>query len=115
MNNENTLRLVKVLHTAIWLVMAPASLYILYAGITNTFNKWLWGSIALLVGESVVLVANKWTCPLTPIAMKYTSDRSENFDIYLPRVVAKYNKIIFGTVLVVGLILVVYNAMIRSY
>ncbi|TSC52336.1 MAG: hypothetical protein LiPW41_547 [Parcubacteria group bacterium LiPW_41] len=89
--------------------MVAATFYILYAGIARVFNVWLWISIALLVCETLVLVFNKWVCPFTPMAMRYTSDRDDNFDIYLPKVVAKYNKKFFGTIFVIGLLLVIVN------
>jgi hypothetical protein len=103
------LKLIKTLHTAIWLVMASAAFYILYAGLTKTFNSWLYVSVALLVLESIILMLNKWTCPLTPMAMKYTPNTNSNFDIYLPEIIAKYNKHIFGSIFLVGLLLVVIN------
>lgn len=109
MTDSTKLTVVKTIHTAVWLVMASATVYILYAGITNTFSTWLWVAIGLLLFESTILLANRWTCPLTPVAMKYTADRNDNFDIYLPRLAAKYNKAIFGTLFVVGLILVISN------
>jgi hypothetical protein len=31
--------------------------------------------------EVLVIVANDWHCPLTPIAARYTDDRRPNFDI----------------------------------
>ena len=46
--------------------------------------------------ETAVLAANRWQCPLTDIAARYTDDRRENFDIYLPLWLARYNKEIFG-------------------
>ena len=103
------IKTIKLVHTLIWLVMAIASFYILYSGITNTFNLLLWISIFLLVVETIVLMLNKWTCPLTPIAKKYTEERTDNFDIYLPNWLAKYNKIIFGTIFVVGIVLIIIN------
>ena len=45
---------------------------------------------------------NRLRCPLTGVAARYTEDRQDNFDIYLPLWVARYNKQIFGTVYVVG-------------
>lgn len=109
MSSKNRLILIKFVHTAVWLLMATAALYILYAGINKILGTWLWVSIGLLSLESLILAMNKWTCPLTPIAMRYTSDRDDSFDIYLPRCVAKYNKIIFGTIFAVGLLLVFIN------
>jgi hypothetical protein len=103
------LTFVKVLHTVIWVVMATATFYILYAGMTNTFNSILFVSIFLLVIETIVLLLNKWTCPLTPLAEKYTEKRDDNFDIYLPNWLAKYNKMIFGIIFVVGIALVLVN------
>jgi len=46
-------------------------------------------------------------CPLTGIAERYTDDRHDNFDIYLPRWLAKYNKRIFGSLFVAGVLLTV--------
>jgi hypothetical protein len=93
--------------------MATATFYVLYAGLTKTFNFVLWLCAGLMLLETLVLLVNKWTCPLTPMAAKYTAERAENFDIYLPRIIAKYNKQIFGTVWVVGILLVVYNLLTK--
>lgn len=103
------IKTIKLIHTIIWLVMASASFYILYAGITNTFNLTLYISIILLILETLILMFNKWTCPLTPMARKYTKEKSDNFDIYLPNWLAKYNKFIFGTIFCTGMILVIIN------
>lgn len=91
------------------MVMAFASFYVLYCGITNTFNIFLWMSIILLLTETVILLFNGWACPLTHVAEKHTANRKDNFDIYLPNWLAKYNKLIFGTVFTIGLILVIIN------
>jgi hypothetical protein len=40
--------------------------------------------------------------PLTSVAAHYTEDRADNFDIYLPLWLARYNKTIFGTLFVCG-------------
>ena len=103
------IKLIKIIHTFIWLVMATATSYILYAGITNRQDGLLVISLLLMTLESVVLVLNRWTCPLTPWAQKYTANRNSNFDIYLPNWLAKYNKIIFGTMFGVGIILLIIN------
>ncbi len=103
------IKLIKFIHTVIWVIMAAASFYILYAALTNTFNLLLYFSVFLLVMETLVLLLNKWTCPLTPLAKKHTSDRRENFDIYLPNWLAKYNKIIFGFIFILGIIMVIFN------
>lgn len=100
---------IKFVHTLVWVIMATATLYIFYAGVTNTFSTTLTISIFLLTLETLVLLFNKWKCPLTPLAEKYTSERTSNFDIYLPNWLATYNKQIFGTLFVLGVLLVFYN------
>jgi hypothetical protein len=52
--------------------------------------------IAIVLVEVVVLFANRFRCPLTAVAARYTSDRRANFDIYLPLWIARYNKEIFA-------------------
>lgn len=42
-------------------------------------------------------------CPLTDVAARYTEDRRDNFDIYLPEFLARHNKLIFGVLYVAGL------------
>ena len=109
MIDKNKLVLIKIIHTIIWMIMATASFYILYAGIMGISNVVLWIAIGLLLFETIVLMINKWTCPLTPMAGKYTADRRDNFDIYLPQWLAKYNKMIFGVIFCIGLVLFVIN------
>lgn len=103
------LRKIKTLHTIIWFIMASADFYILYAGITNKFNIILYISIALLLIETIILLINKWSCPLTSLAEKYTNNREDNFDIFLPNWLAKYNKLIFWFIFIVWTSLVLFN------
>jgi len=53
--------------------------------------------------EVVVLLAYGWRCPLTGVAARYTDDRRDNFDIYLPLWLARYNKLIFGVLYLLGI------------
>jgi hypothetical protein len=57
---------------------------------------------AVVAGEVAVLVINRWRCPLTSVAARYTDDRRDNFDIYLPEWLAKHNKLIFGALYLAG-------------
>jgi hypothetical protein len=47
-------------------------------------------------------VANRWRCPLTGLAARYTANRRDNFDIYLALWLAWSNKQVFGTLFVDG-------------
>lgn len=92
---------IRVLHTVIWLFFAGCVVAIPFAGIQGRVHR-----AAILTGlvlvEVLVLAANRWRCPLTDLAGRYTEERADNFDIYLPRWLARYNKTIFGTLFVLG-------------
>ena len=64
-------------------------------------NNGIFGSTIRL---RTVLALNKWRCPLTSLAARYTTDRGANFDIYLPEWLAKHNEVIFGTIYLVGVV-----------
>jgi hypothetical protein len=66
--------------------------------------------IATVSLEVLVLAANRLRCPLTAVAARYTADRRANFDIYLPLWLARYNKVIFGSLFVVGIVSVLVRA-----
>ena len=54
----------------------------------------------LVLVECAILTANKGRCPLTDLAARHTCERADNFDIYLPLWLARYNLAIFGTLFI---------------
>lgn len=93
---------IKLAHTVVWAIFAACVLAIPVASLANrhVLAAWL---IAIVAGEVAVLLINRWRCPLTSLAARYTADRHDNFDIYLPVWLARYNKLIFGTLYVAGI------------
>jgi hypothetical protein len=106
--DERALVAVKLLHTAIWALMAACVLAIPVFGWARRFD-WALGASALVLGECAVLAMNRGRCPLTGVAARYTDNRAENFDIYLPRWLARYNKQIFGTLFIAGEVIVIWT------
>lgn len=100
---------VKLIHTAIWLVLAPVVLYVLWSGVTGHITIYSWIAALAIVVEGVVLLLFKGSCPLTVVARKYSDSDKDNFDIYLPNWLARYNKLIFGSLYGVGLVLMLYR------
>ena len=92
---------IKLLHTAVWLFFAGCIVAIPIAGALRQFR---WAAIlsGVVLVECAVLVLNRMRCPLTDLAGRYTDGRQDNFDIYLPLWLARYNKTIFGTLFAVG-------------
>ena len=95
------LRAIKLAHTVVWAGFAGCIATIPVLTLQERFR--LAAVFALIVlGEVIVLAINRWRCPLTPIAARYTDDRRANFDIYLPEWLARYNKEIFGPLYLAG-------------
>jgi hypothetical protein len=100
----SALRAIKVAHTLVWAFFAGCIFAILpYAWLGEFRSAVL--LIAVVAVEVVIILANRWRCPLTDVAARYTDDRSDNFDIYLPRWVAHHNKTIFGIIYAAGVML----------
>lgn len=98
------LRLVKVVHTIAWALLAACVLAIPVFAINGRMT-FAFYAIAIVAVEVLVLATNGFRCPLTDVAARYTSDRAANFDIYLPVWLARWNKLIFGSLYIAGIVL----------
>ena len=98
--------MIKLVHTLVWAFFASCIFAIPVFAWRGQFRVAA-VLIAIVFLEVVVLLVNRWRCPLTNVAERYTDDRRHNFDIYLPEWVARHNKTIFGTLYVVGIIVTV--------
>src|SRR3954447_12196032 len=92
---------IKLLHTAVWLLLAGC---IVAIPVMGARRQYLWAAvlIGVVLVECGVLAANSGRCPLTDLAARHTQQRTANFDIYLPLWLARYNKTIFGVLFVGG-------------
>jgi hypothetical protein len=94
---------VKVVHTIAWAFFAGCILAIPVASWLgkHTLAAWLIGIVLI---EVAILVANRWRCPLTSLAGRFTEERHDNFDIYLPLWLARHNKSIFGVLFCLSIV-----------
>jgi hypothetical protein len=109
MNKETKLVIIKTIHTLVWLFFNVVIFYMLYAVIVNKLDIWLWIGYGLFVLEGITLLVFKFFCPLTVIARKYSDSTKANFDIYLPNWLAKYNKVIYTSILGIIIIITIYQ------
>lgn len=109
MKGKYKLLFIKSIHTLIWLFFNVVIFYLLYAVIFNKIDLWVWVCIGLVLIEGLVLLAFKWFCPLTIIARKYSNSTQDNFDIFLPNWLAKYNKIIYTSIFCVSIVILIYR------
>jgi hypothetical protein len=92
---------IKLLHTTVWALLVGC---ILALPITALLRRFDWAIVltVIIVAECGVLALNRGQCPLTALAARFTTDRADNFDIYLPHWVVGNNKVIFGALFVVS-------------
>jgi hypothetical protein len=87
---------IKLLHTVAWLFFVGCILAIPLTGTKGEF-RWAAALSGAVLIECAILSFNHGHCPLTDLARRYTDERADNFDIYLPLWLARHNKTIFGT------------------
>lgn len=94
---------VKLLHTVVWALFAGC---IVAMPIASWRGEHALAAVlaAVVFAEVLVLAWNRWRCPLTDVAVRYTDDRRPNFDIWLPQWLARHNKTVFGTLYLGGLV-----------
>lgn len=97
------LRTIKVVHTLVWAFFVLCIVGIPIASSLGYFTTAAFLAAVVFL-EIIVLLLNSWSCPLTAVAARYTTERNANFDIYLPEWLARNNKSIFGWLYVFGAI-----------
>ena len=98
---RDALVVVRVVHTVVWAFLASCILLIPVLAVAGRLRFAL-VLTAIVVCEVAVLAVNRMRCPLTDVAAMYTDERGDNFDIYLPRWLARNNKRVFGTLFLAG-------------
>ena len=98
---SGTLIAIKAAHTLVWALFSGCIVAIPFASWRGEHRAAAW-LIAIVFVEVAVLALNRMRCPLTGWAGRYTNDRRDNFDIYLPLWLARHNKSIFGALYVAG-------------
>ena len=109
MRAKTKLQLIKSLHTVVWAFFVVVIGYVLYCGIANKLSGYTWLASGLVVGEGIVLLLFKQHCPLTLLARRYSDSQRDNFDIFLPNWLARYNQRLFTSIYVGALLLLAYR------
>jgi hypothetical protein len=99
------LALVRGIHTLIYVVMAASTFVLVYAGLTGSQGWWLWTALALLGVETVVFAGNGMKCPLTALAVRYGAEKGYAFDTFLPERATRHTFTFFGSLMLIGLVL----------
>lgn len=109
MSPDVKLNIVKWIHSVIWVFFNGVIVYLYYAAISGNIDYWVWIAIGVILLEGIVLLIFKRSCPITLVARKYSDSTKENFDIFLPNWLAKYNKLIYTILFVIVLIMLLFR------
>ena len=114
MTQGTKLTIIKMVHTMIWIFFNIVIFYLLYSVIRNKIDKWVWICLGLILVEGLVLLIFKMFCPITVVARKYSNSVKDNFDIYLPNWLARHTKRIYTTIVLIGVLILIYRLLQRA-
>jgi hypothetical protein len=114
LTNSQKLLVIKIVHTLIWVFFNVVIFYLLYAVLTNRIDKWVWICLGLIVLEGLVLLVFKKMCPVTVVARRYSDSTRDNFDIFLPNWLARYNKEIYTTIVIISVLILLYRLLLQK-
>jgi hypothetical protein len=107
------LTIIKLAHTIVWAVLAASIVAISTAALLDR-RDWAVGLSLLVFVECGILAANRGRCPLTDLAARYTDDRADNFDIYLPLWLARHNKVVFGSLFLLSELILLWRWWVQA-
>jgi hypothetical protein len=114
MKTSSRLTIIKIIHTLVWIFFNVVIFYLFFAVVTNKIDKWVWIGLGSFLVEGIVLIIFKNMCPLTIVARRYSDSEKDNFDIYLPVWLAKYNKLIYSGFLGLIILLLIYRLVMNN-
>jgi hypothetical protein len=108
--------MIKSLHTLVFVFMSVCILYILYCGLTRTYDWKLAIALVAVALESIVFLVNGRRCPLTAVARHYGAAVGDNWtaDIFLPGWCIPLVTPVCSVLFVAGLVALLLNILLFS-
>ena len=103
------LAVVRRAHTIIYIVMACATLYVFYCGLSGRRDLVLTISAVLVALEGLVFLGNGLRCPLTILAQRYGDPTGHVGDTLFPERCTRYTFRVFGSLYAIGVILIAFQ------
>lgn len=85
-----SLSFIKVTHLAVFLSVTVLLAGFLYEVAADRISYLTWVTIGVFLGEGIVLLTNRWRCPLTAVAEDLGSKHGQVTDILLPKSIADH-------------------------
>jgi hypothetical protein len=104
-------QLLRAAHLVLGVLFTLMLGWLLYEGISGRITVASWIAVGLFLVEGVILMVNRWSCPLTYLADKLGSEHGRVTDLFLPKLVADHAFQIFGAAFAVGFVLFVFRSL----
>ena len=113
--NRRAVFFIKSVHTLVFLFMSACILYVLYCGLTRTYDWTLLVALGAVLVEVAVYLLNGRRCPLTKWAQFYGDPTGNDLiaDLFLPPSFARKIPPLCGGLFVVSLLVLVYAFLFR--
>jgi len=79
-----TIFIIKVIHSAIFLVLSFCVLFLVYCAIFNRRDKWTLIAFILVAIEGIAVMVSGWQCPLDELAKSLGAKSGSVAQIFLP-------------------------------
>ncbi len=104
---------IKAAHTLLAALFAGLIVYALWRGVVGGDRRGTWVALAVIAGETMILIANGGRCPFSDWAAALTPPGAPVEDIFLPRALARAIPWVFGPLTAAALGLNVWRAVVR--
>lgn len=85
MKNLRLAAWVKAFHIAFFAAMTVLLLVFSYEVLVGRVTAWSWVTLALFVVEGVILLLNRWQCPLTQLAESLGLENGQVTHLFFPK------------------------------
>lgn len=89
--------------------MTFSTFYVSYFVIIMKYNILFFICLGILILEIIIMMYNRFICPFQKLAGRYTDNREVGFDIFLPKIIARNNTLIFTILLITTIIIFIFN------
>jgi hypothetical protein len=100
---------IKLVHSAIFLLNSAAILYIFVAGVRDRPSRWTPAALVVACTEVAVFVANRGRCPLTDLVEGLGGASGRVSGIFLPRWFADHIPQLCGPLLLIGMLTLLWH------
>ena len=102
-------QLLRAAHVVLGILFTLMLGWLLYEGISGRITVASWIAVGLFLVEGVILMVNRWNCPLTYLTETLGSEHGRVTDLFLPKFVADHAFQVFGAAFAVGFALFLFR------